>query len=42
MKRRDLLRSAPFVVPALIAGRARWASAAESAAGMNVNLFLTD
>ena len=42
LKRRDLLRAAPFVLPAL---RARPASAAQDpapAAGMNVILFLSD
>ena len=42
MKRRDLLRSAPFVVPALMASRVPRVSAAESTAKMNVILFLTD
>jgi choline-sulfatase len=42
LRRRDLLRSAPFAVPALKARLAQAAAPAESVAGMNVILFLTD
>ena len=45
LRRRDLLRSVPFAVPALKAGLAQAAAveqAEPSAAGMNVILFLTD
>ena len=42
LKRRDLLRSVPFVLPALKAAPASTAPAAAPAAGMNVILFLSD
>jgi hypothetical protein len=41
-RRRDLLRSAPFAVPAFKARLAQAAASAETIAGMNVILFLTD
>jgi choline-sulfatase len=42
VRRRDLLRSAPFAIPALKAGLAKASAPADSVAGMNVILFLTD
>ena len=44
LRRRDLLRSAPFALPALKARRAQASAPGDSAAikGMNVMLFLTD
>jgi choline-sulfatase len=42
LKRRDLLRSAPFAVPVLRARVAQASAPAESITGMNVILFLTD
>jgi arylsulfatase A-like enzyme len=42
LPRRDFLRSAPFAVPALKARLAQAAPPADSIAGMNVILFLTD
>ncbi len=42
LKRRDLLRSAPFVVPALKTRLARASAPEESIAGMNVILSLSD
>jgi arylsulfatase A-like enzyme len=42
LRRRDLLRSAPFAVPALKVRLAQASTSVESVAGMNVILFLTD
>jgi choline-sulfatase len=42
LRRRDLLRSAPFAVPALKTRLAQAADAEKRVAGMNVILFLTD
>ncbi|MDF3018579.1 MAG: sulfatase [Thermomicrobiales bacterium] len=42
LRRRDLLRSAPFAVPALKARLAQASVPEDSMAGMNVILFLTD
>jgi hypothetical protein len=42
LRRRDLLRSAPFAVPALKARLAQASVPEDSIAGMNVILFLTD
>ena len=42
LKRRDLLRSVPFVLPALAASRVSAAPDSAPAAGMNVILFLSD
>ena len=42
LKRRDLLRAAPFVLPALHMARASASSSPAPAAGMNVILFLSD
>jgi arylsulfatase A-like enzyme len=42
LKRRDLIRAAPFVLPALKTRPARAAQASAPAAGMNVILFLSD
>jgi choline-sulfatase len=42
VRRRDLLRSAPFALPALKARLAQASAPADSVAGMNVILFLTD
>src|SRR5918993_2070420 len=42
LKRRDLLRSAPFAIPALKAGLAKASAPTDSVAGMNVILFLPD
>lgn len=42
LKRRDLLRAAPFVLPALRAAPANAAQETAPAAGMNVILFLSD
>jgi choline-sulfatase len=42
MKRRDFLRAAPLVIPALKSGIARAAQDDDNLAGMNVILFLTD
>jgi hypothetical protein len=42
VRRRDLLRSAPFALPALKARLAQVSAPADSFAGMNVVLFLSD
>ena len=42
LRRRDLLRSAPFAVPALRTRLAQATTTADSVAGMNVIFFLTD
>jgi arylsulfatase A-like enzyme len=42
LKRRDLIRAAPFVLPALKAHPANAAKTSAPAAGMNVILFLSD
>lgn len=42
MKRRDLLRAAPFALPALRAGLAGARESPDTLAGMNVILFFTD
>ena len=42
LRRRDLLRSAPFAVPALKSRIAQASAPTDSIAGMNVILFLTD
>lgn len=42
LKRRDLLRSVPFVLPALAASRVSTAPDSAPATGMNVILFLSD